>query len=149
VSKALLLVVAVIAAWVTSYKPGNILFLVGAAFSLAASGFFPALVLGVFWKRANKWGAITGMVAGLGVCMYYMSVTYPFLRDLIGVTAPIASYQWFGMNPISAGVFGVPVGLVTIWIVSLLTPAPDRQVQELVDHVRYPVLVGDIETRGT
>ncbi|HWM41632.1 MAG TPA: VC_2705 family sodium/solute symporter [Burkholderiales bacterium] len=149
VSKGLLLVVAVIAAWVTSYKPGNILFLVGAAFSLAASAFFPALVLGVFWKRANKWGAITGMVAGLGTCMYYMSVTYPFLRDLFGVTAPIASYQWFGMNAISAGVFGVPIGLVTIWIVSLLTPAPDRQVQELVDHVRYPVLVGDIETRGT
>ena len=149
VSKALLLVVAIIAAWVTSYKPGNILFLVGAAFSLAASAFFPALVLGVFWKRANKWGAITGMVAGLGVCMYYMSVTYPFFRDFLGVTAPIASYQWFGMNAISAGVFGVPVGLLTIWIVSLLTPAPDRQVQELVDHVRYPVLAGDIETRGT
>jgi cation/acetate symporter len=149
VSKALLLIVAVVAAWVTSYKPGNILFLVGAAFSLAASAFFPALVLGVFWKRANKWGAITGMVAGLGVCMYYMCVTYPFLRDLLGVTNPIASYQWFGMNAISAGVFGVPVGLITIWIVSLLTPAPDRQVQELVDHVRYPVLTGDIETRAT
>ena len=84
VSKVLLLIVAVVAAWVTSYKPGNILFLVGAAFSLAASAFFPALVLGVFWKRANKWGAITGMVAGLGVCMYYMCVTYPFLRDLLG-----------------------------------------------------------------
>jgi cation/acetate symporter len=149
VSKALLLIVAVVAAWVTSYKPGNILFLVGAAVSLAASAFFPALVLGVFWKRANKWGAITGMVAGLGVCMYYMCVTYPFLRDLLGVTNPIASYQWFGMNAISAGVFGVPVGLITIWIVSLLTPAPDRQVQELVDHVRYPVLAGDIETRAT
>jgi len=149
VSKGLLLVVAVIAAWVTSYKPGNILFLVGAAFSLAASAFFPALVLGVFWKRANKWGAITGMVAGLGICMYYMAVTYPFFRDFLGVTAPIASYMWWGMNPISAGVFGVPVGLITIWIVSLLTPAPDRQEQELVDHVRYPVLVGDIETRGT
>jgi cation/acetate symporter len=149
VSKGLLLVVAVIAAWVTSYKPGNILFLVGAAFSLAASAFFPALVLGVFWKRANKWGAIIGMVAGLGVCMYYMSVTYPFFRDILGVTAPIASYQWWGMNAISAGVFGVPVGLLTIWIVSLLTPAPSTQVQELVDHVRYPVLSGDIETRGT
>jgi len=149
VSKVLLLVVALVAAWVTSYKPGNILFLVGAAFSLAASAFFPALVLGVFWKRANKWGAIIGMAAGLGVCMYYMSVTYPFFRDILGVTAPIASYQWFGMNAISAGVFGVPVGLLTIWIVSLLTPAPDAEVQALVDHVRYPVLEGDIETRGT
>ena len=143
VSKILLLVVALTAAWVTSYKPGNILFLVGAAFSLAASAFFPALVLGVFWKRANKWGAITGMAAGLGVCMYYMCVTYPFLRDLLGVTAPVASYQWFGMNAISAGVFGLPVGLATIVIVSLLTPAPNREVQELIEHVRYPHLRGD------
>src|SRR5262245_7874184 len=149
VSKILLLVVALIAAWVTSYKPGNILFLVGSAFSVSASAFFPSLVLGVFWKRANKWGAIAGMVVGLGICMYYMSVTYPFFRDLLGVTAPIASYQWFGINAISAGVFGVPAGLLTIFIVSLLTPAPDQEVQSLVDHVRYPVLEGDIETRGT
>jgi cation/acetate symporter len=149
VSKMLLLVVALIAAWVTSYKPGNILFLVGAAFSLAASAFFPALVLGVFWKRANKWGAIAGMVVGLGICMYYMSVTYPFFRDILGITAPIASYQWFGINAISAGVFGVPAGILTIIIVSLLTPAPAREVQELVDHVRYPVLAGDIDTRAT
>jgi cation/acetate symporter len=134
---------------VTSYKPGNILFLVGAAFSLAASAFFPALVLGIFWKRANKWGAITGMVAGLGVCMYYMSVTYPFLRNLFGITRPIAEYQWFGMNPISAGVFGVPIGIATIIIVSLLTREPSREVQELVEHVRYPNLAGDIDTRGT
>src|SRR5690606_11832270 len=77
VTKGLLLVVAVIAAYVTSLKPGNILFLVGAAFSIAASSFFPALVLGVFWKRASKWGAIAGMLAGFSVCIYYMCVTYP------------------------------------------------------------------------
>jgi cation/acetate symporter len=149
VSKILLLVVAIVAAWVTSYKPGNILFLVGAAFSLAASAFFPALVLGVFWKRANKYGALAGMVVGLGLCMYYMSVTYPFLRDLLGVTAPVASYQWFGINAISAGVFGLPAGLLTIIVVSLLTPAPSREVQQLVEHVRYPNLAGDIDTRAT
>ena len=149
VSKALLLVVALVAAYTASLKPGNILFLVGAAFSLAASSIFPALVLGVFWKRANKWGAITGMLAGLGVCFYYMTVTYPFLRDLFGVTRPIAEYMWFGMNPISAGVFGLPIGMATIVIVSLLTPEPDKEVQELVEHVRYPHLRGDIVTEAT
>ena len=113
VSKVLLLVVALIAAYVTSLKPGNILFLVGAAFSLAASAFFPALVLGVFWKRANKWGAIAGMVAGLGVCMYYMVVDLPVLPRHVASRAD-RDYQWFGMNPISAGVFGVPVGMLTI-----------------------------------
>ena len=149
VSKVLLLVVALTAAWVTSYKPGNILFLVGAAFSFAASAFFPALVLGIFWKRANKWGAICGMAAGLGVCMYYMFTTYPFFRDVFGITRPVAEYMWFGMAPISAGVFGVPVGIVTIIVVSLLTREPEREVQELVEHVRYPNLVGDIDTRAT
>jgi cation/acetate symporter len=146
VAKALLLVVAIIAAYVTSLKPGNILFLVGAAFSMAASAFFPALVMGIFWKRASKWGAIAGIVAGLGVCLYYMVHTYPTFMQWFG-TAPIA--KWWGLDPISAGMFGVPVGIITIFVVSLVTPAPDKDVQELVDHVRYPNLVGDIDTRGT
>jgi cation/acetate symporter len=142
VSKVLLIIVAAIAAYVTSLRPGDILFLVGAAFSLAASAFFPALVMGVFWKRANKWGAITGMIAGLGLCMYYMIQTYPFFGG-------VAANQWFDMTPITAGVFGVPVGIITIIVVSLLTPAPSRQVQELVEHVRYPNLEGDINTMAT
>ncbi|MGE5170015.1 MAG: sodium:solute symporter family protein [Rudaea sp.] len=141
VSKALLLVVALIAAYVTSLKPGNILFLVGAAFSLAASAFFPALVLGVFWKRANKWGAIAGMVVGLGIAMYYMVRTYPFFGG-------VAANQWFHIAPISAGIFGLPAGLITIWIVSLLTPEPSAKVRELVEHVRYPQLRGDISTQS-
>jgi len=147
VSKVLLLVVAIIAAYVTSLKPGNILFLVGAAFSLAASAFFPALVLGVFWKRANKFGAIAGMLAGLGICMFYMVRTYPFF----GCTpVECAANQWFGLNPISAGMIGLPVGLITIVIVSLLTGEPDKKVQEMVDHVRYPHLRGDtVSTIGT
>jgi cation/acetate symporter len=131
VSKFLLLIVALIAAYVTSLKPGDILFLVGAAFSLAASSFFPALVLGVFWKRANKWGAITGMVAGLGVCMYYMVRTYPFFGG-------VAANQWFDMAPISAGVFGVPAGALALLAASLLTAAPPRASRALVDYVRSP-----------
>jgi cation/acetate symporter len=132
VSKGLLLVVAVAAAWVTSLKPGDILFLVGAAFSLAASGFFPALVLGVFWKRANQPGAIIGMLGGLGVCMYYMYTTYPFF----GVNAD----KWWEIDPIAAGIFGIPVGIIGVVVGSLIGPAPGKEVQELVDHVRYPNL---------
>jgi cation/acetate symporter len=135
VAKSLLLVVALVAAYVTSLKPGDILFLVGAAFSLAASAFFPALVLGVFWKRANKTGAVLGMVAGLAVCVYYMYMTYPFF----GVNAP----KWFEINPISAGIFGIPVGFLGVIIGSLITPAPNKEVQDLVDHVRYPSIAGD------
>ncbi|MBS0656993.1 MAG: cation acetate symporter [Verrucomicrobia bacterium] len=139
VSKILLLVVAVIAAYVTSLKPGDILFLVGAAFSLAAASFFPALVMGVFWKRANKWGAIAGMVGGLGMTGYYMWTRYPFFQKLGGLNA--ADYpNWWDIAPISSGLFGLPVGFALIILVSLITPEPDRETQELVDHVRYPNL---------
>jgi len=140
ISKILLLFVALFAAWVTSLKPGNILFLVGAAFSMAASVFFPALVLGVFWKRANKWGAIAGMVGGLGTCLYYMAHTYPQFIIWFGTTR---MDLWWGIQPISAAVFGVPVGIVLLIVVSLLTPSPDKQTQEFVEHVRYPNLAGD------
>ena len=136
ISKVLLLVVALAAAGVASQKPADILFLVSAAFSFAAAAFFPALVLGVFWKRANKWGATLGMIAGLGITFYYMANTQPWMRGIFGVTSPIE--LWWGIQPISAGLFGVPLGFAVIIIVSLLTPSPGREVQELVEHVRYP-----------
>jgi cation/acetate symporter len=142
ISKILLLVVALVAAYVTSLKPGDILFLVGAAFSLAAAAFFPALVLGVFWKRANKPGAILGMLAGLGITMYYMATRYPFFQNMLGLT-PADFPLWFGLQPISSGIFGIPLGILTIIVVSLLTPKPDQQTQDLVEHVRYPHLRGD------
>ncbi len=150
VSKVLLLVVALLAAWMASQKPADILFLVSAAFSIAAAGFFPALTLGIFWKRANKYGAVLGMLAGVGVTMYYMITTQPWLRGIFGVTGSVAEHTWFGIGSISAGVWGVPLGFAVIIIVSLLTPSPDKEVQELVEHVRYPNLTGDtLDTRGT
>jgi cation/acetate symporter len=138
VSKGLLLVVALCAAYVTSLKPGDILFLVGAAFSLAASGFFPALVCGIFWKRANWLGAVLGMSAGLGICAYYMFITYPFF----GCGANCVANQWWDIAPIAAGTFGIPAGFLGIIIGSLISPAPSKEIQELVDHVRYPSLDG-------
>jgi cation/acetate symporter len=140
ISKILLLFVALCAALVAAQKPADILFLVSAAFSLAAGGFFPALVLGIFWKRANKWGASLGMLAGVGITFWYMAVNQPWLRGMFGVTGPVADTTWFGILPISAGVFGVPLGFAVIVIISLLTPAPKPAVQELVEHVRYPSL---------
>ena len=151
ISKALLLVVALAASYVAYNvyvsKAADILFLVSAAFSFAAAAFFPALVLGIFWKRANAAGAVAGMVAGLGTTMYYMIMNHAWMRGVFGVTSPVD--LWFGILPISAGVFGVPVGIAVLVIVSLITPAPSKKVQELVDHVRYPQLKGDINTQAT
>ena len=150
ISKILLLVVALCAAAVAAQKPADILFLVSAAFSLAAAAFFPALVLGIFWKRANKWGATLGMLAGLGITFYYMATTQPWLRSVFGVSGTIADNTWWGISAISAGLWGVPLGFIVIIVVSLLTPSPDRETQDLVEHVRYPNLAGDtMRTEGT
>ncbi len=135
-SKILLLVVALAAAYVAAQKPADILFLVSAAFSFAAASFFPALVLGIFWKRASSIAACIGMVGGLGITFYYMVTNQPWLRGVFGVTSPID--LWFGIAPISAGVFGVPLGFALIIIISFFTPAPNAKVQELIEHVRYP-----------
>ena len=144
ISKALLLVVALAAAYVAYTvfvtKQADILFLVSAAFSFAASAFFPALTLGIFWKRASSMGAVLGMTAGLGITIYYMVMNHPWMRTIFSVDAPID--LWFGIQPISAGVFGVPLGFLVIILVSLVTPAPNKETQELVEHVRYPNLKG-------
>jgi cation/acetate symporter len=147
VSKALLLIVALAAAYVAAQKPADILFLVSAAFSFAAATFFPALTLGIFWKRANKWGASLGMVAGLGVTFYYMITTQPWLYKLTHGGAAITpeilkANTWWDIAPISAGLFGVPIGFAVIIIVSMLTKAPGKEIQDLVEHVRFPSLDG-------
>jgi cation/acetate symporter len=123
--------VAFIAAYVASQKPADILSLVGAAFSLAGSTMFPALVAGVFWKRANFAGAIAGMATGFLVCIYYMLHTNPMLGgSLEGV--------WFHIAPISAGVFGVPAGALALVVASLATKPPPRESGGLVEHIRAP-----------
>jgi cation/acetate symporter len=141
ISKVLLLIVALAAAYVAAQKPADILFLVSAAFSFAAAAFFPALVLGIFWKRANGIAASLGMAAGLGTTVYYMIMTQPWMRGIFGITSPVQ--LWWDIQPISAGLFGVPVGFAVIILVSLVTPAPARKIQELVEHVRYPTLRAD------
>ena len=136
VSKVLLLVAALAAAAVAAQRPADILFLVTAAFSIAASAFFPALVLGIFWSRANKWGALCGMAGGLGLTLYYLIRNEVWLRGLFGVTAPLD--LWFGILPVSAGVFGVPLGFGACVLVSLLTPPPSAEARGFVRSLRYP-----------
>lgn len=140
VSKAVLLLVAMMAAYVAAQKPADILFLVSAAFSMAAAGFFPALVLGIFWKRATSVAAVAGMLAGLGTTFYYMATTHPWLRQAFGVRASVADCTWWDISPISAGVFGVPVGFAVIVLLSLVTKRPGTNSDAFVDQIRYPNL---------
>jgi len=142
-SKSMLLIVAVLAALVAQQKPADILFLVGAAFSFAAAGFFPALVLGIFWKRTTGIAASVGMLAGIGITFYYMTLNQPWLREVfygVARSVPTAPTEWFNISAISAGIFGIPLGFAVIIVLSLLTPAPSREVQDMVSAVRYPDL---------
>jgi cation/acetate symporter len=125
-ARILLVVAAVLGAWVATFRINIIVAVVAYAFALAGSGFFPALVMGIFWKRANKQGAIAGMVVG-------------FLTALVLI---VIGRNWgiypFGIREVGAGVIGVPIGFLVIWLVSLMYPPPDRQTMDLVESVRYP-----------
>ncbi|MFC3674072.1 sodium:solute symporter family protein [Ferrovibrio xuzhouensis] len=127
ISRTLLVVVAILAAWVASTKPSTILAMVAWAFSIAASGLFPALVMGIWWKRTTNAGAVAGMVAGYGVCLYYLITTQFY-------GAPL----WFGIKNISCGLFGIPAAFIVTYVVSMMTTAPSKEMQDFIDSIRIP-----------
>ena len=100
VARVLLLIVAVVAAATAATKPGDILAMVGWAFSLAMAGNFPALVMGVWWKRATATGAVCGIIAGFGLCLFYLVTTRYF---------PGAGVKYFGMTSLLNPVTGAPM----------------------------------------
>jgi cation/acetate symporter len=126
ITKVLLIVTALIAAYVATYRVAIIVELVAWAFSLAGASFFPALVMGIWWRRTNKAGAVAGMLAGFLITLYYM------------IGSRFYGVSWFGTQTIASAIFGLPVGFVVMGIVSLLTAPPPQDVQDLVASVRYP-----------
>lgn len=119
-SKFALLAVAMCAAFVAAWKPAEILALVSASFSMAASAFFPGMVMGIFWKGASRKGVVLGMLLGLGVTIAYMVLNAPSVRAVFN-GAPNSGLL-FGIQPISAGILGAPVGFLAIWVGSLIWP---------------------------
>ena len=132
IAKIVLLAVALFAAYVTSLRPGDILFLVGSAFSLAASSFFAVLILAVFSKRINQWGAIAGMLTGFFVSGTYIALNYPFVSRLTGVFGE----RWFGIDPIASGAFGIPASFAAAFLVSYMTKKNPPVISRLVDYLR-------------
>jgi cation/acetate symporter len=125
-SKFALLLVALAAAYVASQRPADILYLVAASFSLAGAAFVPAMVLGIFWSKATRKGAVAGMMAGLGLTVYYMAVNTPAVRAAFNL---VDNGLWFEIQPVSAGVFGVFAGVVVTVLVSLVSrPEPPMSV---------------------
>jgi cation/acetate symporter len=117
-SKFALLVVALIAAYTAAQRPAGILYLVAASFSLAGAGLVPAMVLGIFWRGTTRAGAVGGMLTGLGITLYYMLSNLPGFREVLGLGSVGA--LWWGIQPVSAGVFGVPAGFFATLAISAL-----------------------------
>ncbi|NBT66197.1 MAG: cation acetate symporter [Betaproteobacteria bacterium] len=120
-SKILLMVVALVAAWVATNQPVDILFWVACAFSLAAATFFPVMLLGFHWTGVTRSGAIAAMLGGLGITLYYIFVNQPWVQTKLGLSSD--QTLWWGLEPICAGIWGVPSGIVLGVVVSLLTRA--------------------------
>jgi cation/acetate symporter len=120
-----IVIATVLAGIVALNPPGVITQIVAWAFALASGTFFPALLLGVWWKRSNAQGVIAGMLVGLGV-----TLTYIFLARS-GITL-------FGIIDTGAGVFGAAAATIANIVVSLMTKAPSQKIQEEVMDLRYP-----------
>ena len=127
--------VAIIAAAVAGTRPSGIIQMVAWAFSLAAAGLFAPLVLGIWWKRTTKIGAITGMMSGFAVCLFYLVMTRyapVTFKEMFGTDL------WWGIRNISSALFGLPVAFIVTWVVSLMTPEPSKEMQDFVDSIRVP-----------
>jgi len=124
-SKFALLVVALAAAYVAAQRPADILYLVSASFSLAGAAFVPVMVLGIFWPRTSRKAAVAGMSAGLGLTLYYMAINATPVRSALNL---MGSGLWFGIQPVSAGMFGVVAGVVVTVVVSFMPRSKDVSV---------------------
>lgn len=123
------------------YPPGFVAAVVALAFGLAAASFFPAIILGIFDKRMNKEGAIAGMVVGIVLMLYYM---IRYKTGLIGMLEPLPKSEWwFGTSPEGFGTIAMTVNVVVSIVVSRLTAAPPKEVQELVENIRIPSGAGE------
>lgn len=121
------IIIATVAAGIVALDPpGAITQIVAWAFALASGTFFPALILGVWWRRANGPGVIAGMLVGLTVTLIYI------------FSAQYGGFTLFGIIDTGAGVFGAAAAIITIIVVSLATKAPSKETQEEVMDLRYP-----------
>jgi cation/acetate symporter len=113
--------------------PGFVAAVVALAFGLAAASFFPAIVLGIFYKRMNKEGAISGMVIGLLLMLFYMT---KFKFGWFG--GGTSEDWWFGISPEGFGTFAMLINFIISLVVCHLTKEPSKEIQDLVEKIRIP-----------
>ena len=126
--------VAVVAAGLAGMNPpGFVAQVVALAFGLAASSFFPAIVLGIFDKRMNKEGAISGMIVGI----VFTSIYIWYFKPQLGGPGTVEGH-WFGISPEGIGTLGMMINLVVALVVSRMTAPPPQSVQDIVEDIRVP-----------
>lgn len=113
--------------------PGFVAQVVAFAFGLAASSFFPIILMGIFWKRATKEGAIAGMLAGILFTTSYI-VYFKFMNPAFNTP----EHWWFGISPEGIGTLGMLLNVLVLTVVSLVSRAPPLEVQTMVGSLRYP-----------
>ena len=114
--------------------PGFVAAVVALAFGLAAASFFPVIILGIFSKRVNKEGAISGMIVGISLMLYYMA---KFKLGWLGEVPP-SSEWWFGISPEGFGSIAMLCNFVVSIVISKLTSPPPQKINDLVDNIRIP-----------
>ena len=126
IARILLIGIGALAAFVASFRLTGILGAVAWAFDFAASGLFFPLILGVWWKRANRAGAIAGMVLGFLSGTAYLYYVYT------------GGTPWLGIDHLRFAIIGMPISLIAMVVVSLMTEEPSPEIQAMVDEVRDP-----------
>jgi len=134
IARAAAALAVIVAGYFGINPPDFVAAVVALAFGLAAASFFPAIFLGIFYKRMNKEGAVAGMIAGLAITIFYM-MRYK-LGWIGGPTTP--ADWWFGISPEGFGTVGMIVNFIVAFSVCRFTPPPPQEVQDIVEDIRVP-----------
>jgi cation/acetate symporter len=149
ISRILLGLVALVAAYVAGTLGADILFLVSWAFSMAAAGLFAGLVLGIWWKRAGDAAGIWGIIVGFGLCMFFLIATEfygPWVKqslswmgdiNIVKIRGRDVAYIW-GINNISVGIFGIPAAFIAMLIAGWVSKPASAEMQDFIDSIRVP-----------
>ncbi|MGB5417936.1 sodium:solute symporter family protein [Algibacter sp.] len=137
-ARAAIFVAILIAGYFGINPPGFVAAVVALAFGLAAASFFPAIILGIFDKRMNSQGAISGMVVGIVIMLFYMM---KFKLNMFG--GGTSEDWWFGTSPEGFGTIAMCINIVVSVVVSRMTPEPPQDVQDMVESIRIPSGAGE------
>jgi cation/acetate symporter len=123
----------IVAGYFGIHPPGFVAQVVAFAFGLAASSFFPIIIMGIFWKRTTKEGAILGMLSGI-----IFTAAYIIYFKFVNPDMNKAQYWLWGISPEGIGTIGMCINFIVTYVVSKITKEPPKAVQDMVAGLRYP-----------